>query len=89
MKIESRHGSVGCKRRLEKDLQLRKGGANLVVKTHGHINSAGCVGMAQQRQLRLLITPSGGTSTAACMLHKSPKASSSLTAWSRLPKKLT
>jgi len=58
----------------------------LVDETHGHINSAGCEGMATKKKLRLPNTPSGGTCMTACTLHKSQKASSSL---SRLTKKTT
>ena len=50
----------------------------LAAETHGHINSAGCEGMATN--------PCGGSCLTACMLHKTQKASSSL---SRLTKKVT
>jgi len=56
----------------------------LAAETHGHINSAGCEGMAMT--VTAATTPSGGTCMTACMLHKSLKASSSL---SRLTKKVT
>jgi len=56
----------------------------LADETHGHINSAGCEGMATT--VRLPTTPSGGTCMTACTLHKSQKAGSSL---SRLTKKVT
>ena len=49
---------------------------SLSVETYSPINSAGCEGMA--RQLRLPTTPSGGTCMTLCTLHKSQKASSSL-----------
>ena len=57
---------------------------SLSVETYSPINSAGCEGMA--RQLRLPNTPSSGTCMTACMLHKSQKASSSL---SHLTKKVS
>jgi len=40
--------------------------------------TAGCEGMANQLQLPVRTTPSRGTCMTACMLHKSQKATSSL-----------
>jgi len=58
----------------------------LAAQTHGHIDSAGCEGLREwQRPLQLPTTPSGGTCMTACTLHKSQKASSSL---SHLTKKI-
>jgi len=56
----------------------------LAAEPHSHINSAGCKGIATT--FWLPTTPSGGTCMTACMLHKSQKASSSL---SRLTNKVT
>jgi len=54
--------------------------------THGHINSAGCEGMATTVTAVHHSIPPAGTCMTACTLHKSQRASSSL---SRLTKKVT
>jgi len=56
----------------------------LADEIHGHINSAGCEGMATT--VTAAHNSSGGTCMTACTLHKSQKASSSL---SHLTKKVT
>ena len=53
---------------------------SLTDETHGHINSAGCEGMATT-----VIVAYHSTCMTACTLHKSQKVSSSL---SRLTKKV-
>ena len=60
----------------------------LAAETHGHINSAGCKGMATTVTAahHSIWRPGPGTCMTACTLHKSQKASSSL---SHLTKKVT
>jgi len=82
----SKMQSAGC--RLCRIAREARGESNdgLAAQTHGHITVTVQPAKGWQQQLRLPTTPSGGTCMTACTLHKSQKASSSL---SRFTKKVT
>jgi len=76
--------SAGCRlRRIPREAR-GESTVGLAVETYGHMSSAGCEGMVMI--VWLPATPFEGTCMTACMLHKSQKASSSL---SLLTKKIT